>query len=304
MSSSSVSDASVPFASFGPSASSDSPASSDAFTPSDAPVPSEDFWLTHPLGRISARAWRPGTPGPGVTEAPPIVLLHDSLGCIELWRDFPAVLARCTGRSVYAYDRLGFGRSDARTGLPSANFIAEEAQEVFPSVCEQLGLSAVVVMGHSVGGIMAIHCAAGHADRCVALVTLAAQTCAEERTRAGIRATLKSFEDPAQMARLARYHGDKAAWVLAAWGGSWLGPDFEGWSMTGVLPQVRCPVLAIHGDRDEYSTTIHPDQIGQYSGGPTRIELMPGVGHFPHRERQGDVLGLIQAWMPRTEPPA
>ncbi|KAB0612360.1 alpha/beta fold hydrolase [Castellaniella defragrans] len=293
-------------------------------------TPSSDHWVEHPRGRIFVRVWRPGadeasdvseasdaSESPGASEAsgaagaagtasiagtagsapPPIVLLHDSLGCVDLWRDFPAALAQATRRTVVAYDRPGFGRSDPRADLPSPDFVAEEAADVFPAVCERLGISAFVAMGHSVGGCMAIPCAALHAERCEALVTLAAQVYAEDRTRAGIRAASASFRDPAQLERLAKYHGDKASWVLAAWVETWLSPDFDAWSLTGVLPRVRCPVLAIHGDQDEYGSTIHPELIRRHSGGPARIELMPGVGHFPHRERMDEVLRLVAAFL-------
>ncbi len=251
-----------------------------------------DHWVAHPQGRVYVRAWTPAA-----ADAPPIVLLHDSLGCVELWRDFPAALAQATRRTVVAYDRPGFGRSGPRADLPSPDFVTEEASGVFPAVCEGLGISAFVAMGHSVGGCMAIPCAALHADRCEGLVTLAAQVYAEDRTRAGIRAARESFRDPAQFERLAKYHGDKAAWVLKAWVETWLSRDFDDWSLTGVLPRVRCPVLAIHGDRDDYGSAVHPELIRRYGGGPTRIELMPGVGHFPHRERMDEVLRLVAAFL-------
>jgi pimeloyl-ACP methyl ester carboxylesterase len=256
-------------------------------TDSTGPIPFHDQWVRHPQGRIFVRRWQPpGRPARGN----PIVLLHDSLGCVELWRDLPAALCQATGREVIAYDRLGFGRSDARGERPSLGFVAEEARDFFPQVCEQLGVEGFVVMGHSVGGGMALQCAAEWPGRCEALVTLSAQIFPEERTLDGIRAARAHFRAPEQIERLARYHGDKARWVLDAWTEVWLDPGFAAWSLVDVLPRVRCPLLALHGGQDEYGSTRHPELIGQHAGGPARVEVLAGVGHLPHRERPDDVL--------------
>jgi pimeloyl-ACP methyl ester carboxylesterase len=132
------------------------------------------------------------------------------------WRDFPQALAMATGREVIAYDRLGFGRSSARSGLPSMGFIAEEGTLHFPALRDALGLSRYALFGHSVGGAMALAIAAND-RRCEAVVTESAQAFVEERTLEGIRAARAQFADPAQLAKLERWHGDKARWVLEAW---------------------------------------------------------------------------------------
>ena len=245
-------------------------------------APTED-WIEHPEGRLFARHWQPDVPlGSGASA--PLVLFHDSLGCVDLWRDFPARLASATGRSVIAYDRLGFGRSTARTGRPGIDFIAEEAIRHLPSVIAHFALKRFVLLGHSVGGGMAICGAAAHHETCAAVVTVSAQAFVEDRTRAGITAAWQAFRGPEQAGRLARYHGDKAAWVLDAWTGVWLDPAFAGWSLAPTLPQVRCPLLAIHGGLDEYGSDRHPELIGRLSGGPTQVAILPAAGHLPHRE--------------------
>ncbi|HEP9100150.1 TPA: alpha/beta hydrolase [Pseudomonas aeruginosa] len=256
-----------------------------------AAIQTQEHWVTTDQGRLYAKAWIPGKASSAVR--PPIVLLHDSLGCIELWREFPDALCHATGRQVIAYDRLGFGRSEVRAHLPSLDFVVEESRDFFPQVCEQLGVDSFVVLGHSVGGSMAIQCAADHADQCEALVTLAAQVFPEDRTLAGIRRAQEHFRAQEQMERLARYQGYKAQWVLDAWIKNWLHPDFSGWSLLDVLPRVRCPVLAIHGDKDEYGSRRHPELIGQYSSGVARVEILPGVGHVPQREQPQTVLELV-----------
>jgi pimeloyl-ACP methyl ester carboxylesterase len=257
---------------------------------------SREQWIDHPQGRIFARRWGPQN-AQKAPEVPPIVLMHDSLGSVELWRDFPAALSLATGREVIAYDRLGFGRSDARSGRPSLDFVREEATDVFALLLEQLDVQRCVAMGHSVGGGMAIQCAADFPDRCAALVTVAAQVFPEDRTLSGIRAAREQFRDPAQVERLARYHGDKARWVLQAWTETWLDPDFASWSLVPVLPRVRCPALAIHGEDDEYGSTVHPDLMARHSGGPVERAILPGIGHMPHREQLDEVLRRVAAFL-------
>lgn len=257
-------------------------------------ITTSDQWVVHPQGRIFTRRWRARDARAG---ANPIVLLHDSLGCVELWRDFPAELCRAAKREVIAYDRLGFGRSDPRVERPSLDFVREEALVYFPIVCEQLDVRSFVLLGHSVGGGMAIQCAAELAARCEAVVSLSAQVFPEDRTLEGLRAAREQFRDPQQVERLAKYHGDKARWVLDAWIGNWLSPDFADWSLAEVLPRVRCPVLAIHGGRDEYGSLRHPELIGELCGGPTQIEILPDVGHVPQREQPAEVLRRITEFL-------
>lgn len=257
-------------------------------------VATEDLWVHHPQGRLFVRSWTPAGPAP---QGSPVVLMHDSLGCVDLWRDFPQRLAAATGRAVLAYDRLGFGRSDARSGRPGTGFVAEEATDYFPVLREQLRLDRFVALGHSVGGGMAIECAAAFPDACEALVTVAAQVFAEDRTLDGIRAARQQFQDPEQVQRLARYHGPRAAWVLDAWIGNWLDPRFADWNLLAALPRVRCRTLALHGSNDEYGSTRHPALIGEHGGGATQVEVLPDTGHVPHRERPDAVLALIAGFL-------
>ena len=253
-----------------------------------------DHWIAHADGRLFAREWPAEEAG---AELPPLVLLHDSLGSVELWRDFPALLAHDTGRRVIAYDRAGFGRSDARGARPSFDFVVEEATTWLPIVRRHLGIDHFAVLGHSVGGGMAVNIAARHSDSCTALVTIAAQAFVEDRTLTGLREARVSFAQPDAMARLARYHGDKAAWVLSAWLDTWLDPAFAHWSLARVLPGVRCPVLALHGELDEYGSSAHPAMIARLAGGPARMELLAGLGHVPQRERPEEISRRVAAFL-------
>lgn len=236
---------------------------------------------------VFARIWTPSC----AQERAPVLLFHDSLGSVELWRDFPARLAQASGRAVIAYDRPGFGLSSAREDRLSMDFVAEEARSVVPVLCRELGLARLVACGHSVGGGMAVETAAQHPDRCEALVTIAAQAFVEDRTIAGIEAARRAFADPAALGRLARYHGEKARWVMDAWIGTWLSPGFAGWTLDAATARIRCPILAIHGERDEYGSPAHPARIAATPHGRTLI--LPDTGHVPHRDNPEALLDAI-----------
>ncbi|CAM5418695.1 alpha/beta hydrolase [Thauera mechernichensis] len=254
---------------------------------------SQDAWVNGRQGRLFVRSWMPTEP----SARAPIVLLHDSLGSVELWRGFPAELCKATGRQVFAYDRLGFGRSDPHPGRLAQDFIADEAEADFAAVIDQLDLARFIVFGHSVGGGMAVNCAVRHAAACVALITESAQAFVEDRTVAGIEDARELFKDPGQVERLARYHGDKARWVLDAWIGSWLHPDFAAWSLRAVLPEVKCPSLVIHGIDDEYGSPAHPALIAELSAGPAQLALMAETRHVPHREREAEVVAMVRSFL-------
>ena len=239
----------------------------------------QSSWIDSPHGKRFAARWRPTE---GEASRSPIVLLHDSLGCVALWREFPARLAAASGREVIAYDRLGYGRSSPYPGPQPASFIADEA-EYFHELRESFGLAHFVVLGHSVGGGMAVEIAGRHADGCKALMTVAAQAFTEPRTLAGIREAEQAFQNPTAMARLAKHHGAKAEWVLRAWVDTWHSQAFADWTLDGALQRVTCPTLAIHGQHDEYGSLAQPERIATQVAGPAKMAILP-CGHVPHRE--------------------
>lgn len=256
-----------------------------------------DQYLPGPNGKYFVRIWSPEEHGRGV----PIFLFHDSLGSVELWRNFPAELCAKTGLQVIAYDRLGFGRSDANPAKLPLDFIAKEADCGFAVVRQQLSIGRFALFGHSVGGGMAINVAAKHGEDCVALITVSAQAFVEYKTIRGLEEARQLFKDHEQVSRLKKYHGEKAEWVLDAWIGSWLHPDFAGWSLRSVLPLVKCPLLVIHGIHDEYGTPRHPELIGELSGGKARVEILADTRHMPHREKEGIVVGMVAEFLRSVE---
>ncbi|WP_114240421.1 alpha/beta fold hydrolase [Dyella sp. C9] len=257
-------------------------------------VVTQDQWLSTPCGRLYVKQWSPSRGGSGHA---PIVMFHDSLGSVELWRAFPEQLAEATGRSVIAYDRLGFGKSDANPAVLAADFIRDEALDGFQSVRQGLGVVSFVAFGHSVGGGMAVGCAARFGADCEALITVSAQAFVEDRTLRGIMDARVAFGQPGQLERLAKYHGDKAQWVLSAWIDTWLSPGFADWSLDADLKQVFCPALAIHGEQDEFGSALHPQRIAELSRGRSAFEILADCGHSPHREYPEVVAGLVQRWL-------
>ncbi|MFV0438139.1 MAG: alpha/beta fold hydrolase [Desulfopila sp.] len=254
----------------------------------------ESMEIELPCGSVHLKRWIPARPPNEV----PVVLLHDSLGSVDLWRDFPERLATTLSRCVIAYDRLGFGRSSPRLDRPSLHFIEEEASATFPCLKERLGLGRYILLGHSVGGAMSIVIAAGDPD-CQGVVTMAAQAAVEELTVASIARAKRMFAGPGQLERLARWHGVRAPWVLRAWTEVWLDPAFASWSLADCQKRVHCPVLAIHGLRDEYGSTTFAQSIAATTTGGSEV-LLVDAGHMVHREKTAEVLEAIRSFLHRV----
>lgn len=247
--------------------------------------------VTVPGGRIYLRQWSISRPA-----GCPIILLHDSLGSVEQWRNFPASLATETNRCVIAYDRLGFGRSTPRLGLPSPEFVADEADTVFPALMEAIGVESFVPFGHSVGGGMALAVAAASGKKCEAVISESAQAFVEPLTLAAIRAAESRFSRRDDFARIERWHGRKAQWVLDAWVKVWLSPQFAHWNLDSHLERIQCPVLAIHGKRDEFGSLAFPRRITAGVNGPAEQAILD-CGHVPHREQEQEVLRLTGSFL-------
>jgi pimeloyl-ACP methyl ester carboxylesterase len=254
-----------------------------------------DLFLEVPGGTVFARSWTPN--GDGGQNATPLILIHDSLGCVGLWRDFPAALAQHLNRPVFVYDRLGFGKSSPRDALPGPNFIHEEAEVIIPAIRQKLGITQFVSLGHSVGGTMALLSAAQAGADCQGVISESAPVFVEARTVTGIEQAVKQFEEPEQFDRLRKWHGDKARWVLDAWDKVWRAEAFANWSLTPFLANVKCPVLAIHGDRDEYGSIRFPEAICEHVGGFAQMEILKEIGHVPHRENPALVIELVAKFL-------
>lgn len=245
-----------------------------------------------PGGKVYVKTWTPEN----LLSQVPLVLLHDSLGSTEMWRAFPELLAKVSSRRVISYDRLGFGRSSQRKVLPSIRFVKEEGEVYLPLIFKALNIEEFILFGHSVGGGMALCAAEVFGSRCLAVVTESAQAFVEDRTRDGINQARIDFANSNVFAKLEKYHGEKTQWVLDAWIKVWLSAEFSNWSLAADLPKVKCPVLVIHGDRDEYGSSRFPDLIADLVRGRVEKKIIKDCGHVPHREKVDTVLELVTSF--------
>ena len=239
------------------------------------------------LGNIVLRTRRFRRAG---RKSPVLVFLHDSLGCIETWRDFPQSLSARAGLDAFVYDRRGYGRSSPfGAGRRTIRYLHEEAGALF-ALLDAAGIGRSVLFGHSDGGSIALIAAAEQPGRVDAVITEGAHVFVEDATLDGVREARTIFESPELRERLARYHGSKADAVVSAWIDTWLSPEFRGWNIESCLPRIACPVLAIQGRRDEYGTEAQVEAIVRGAGPRARSLMLPGVGHTPHRDAAAAVL--------------
>ena len=229
---------------------------------------------------------------------PTLVLLHEGLGSVAMWRDFPGRLAHATGCNALVYSRHGYGNSDPLTTPRAVRYMHDEALVVLPELLDALAIERPILVGHSDGGSIAlIH--AGSAIRPVtAVVTMAAHVLVEDISVASIAAAKMAFETTDLRAKLARYHADvdSAFW---GWNRIWLDPDFRAWNIEAYLPDIACPVLAIQGEDDEYGTMEQMRRIGAQVRDVELVEL-EDCRHSPHRDQPEAVLDVITRFVDRV----
>ena len=221
---------------------------------------------------------------------PTIVFLHDSLGCTALWRNFPHKLAEATGCNFLIYDRKGYGRSDPmQTILRTQGYLEKEA-EVLHDLLAQLGLTKVILFGHSDGGSIALIAAARYPLIMEAIIAEAAHIFVEPETVTGIRAAVERYQHTDLGERLSKYHGEKSNAVFHAWTETWLSDAYQSWNIESYLPRIVCPTLIIQGEEDEYGTIKQVEGIARKISGRGDVFLLPETGHTPHKEAPVQVL--------------
>jgi pimeloyl-ACP methyl ester carboxylesterase len=228
--------------------------------------------------------------------APELLLLHEGLGSVSMWRDFPAVLAAATGCRTIAYSRRGFGRSSPRTAPYGLRFMHEEALDTLPMLREKLGIARPIVIGHSTGAsIGLIHAGSGAGD-VEAVVAMAPLTHVEGSNVESIREARRQYESTDWRARLSRHHADVDS-VFYGWNDTWLEPRFRAWSILEDLAGIRCPVLAILGEDDPYSSVAQVEAIAAHAlhAAGVRILRLARCGHAPHRDKPEVVVPAIAA---------
>lgn len=219
-----------------------------------------------------------------------LVFLHDSLGCIALWRDFPHRLGEATGCNVLVYDRRGYGQSNPfADGERQTDYLAAEA-DVLHALLTTLGIGEAILFGHSDGGSIALIAAAKYPRLVRAMIVEGAHIFVEDVTLAGVRQAVLAYQKTDLKSRLAQYHGDKTDRVFKAWTQTWLREDYRNWNIEHFLPAIGCPVLVIQGEKDEYGTLRQVEGIVSGVSGGAASFIVPRAGHTPHKEAAPETL--------------
>jgi pimeloyl-ACP methyl ester carboxylesterase len=223
----------------------------------------------------------------------PLVLLHEGLGSVGLWRDFPTRLHDVTGRRLIAFSRFGHGRSAPPPHPRTPAFFHEEALQVLPELLEATDVHAPALVGHSDGASIALIHAAHH--RVSALVLLAPHVFVEDICVSAIRETRQAFVSGALRERMARHHEDPDA-AFWGWCDVWLDPAFRGWSLEEEAASLTAPALLIQGAEDPYGSLAQFERIEARARGPVRRLVLSG-GHSPHLEHGQEVIEATAAFL-------
>jgi len=240
--------------------------------------------------------------GPAVSEGPTLLLLHEGLGCVELWRNFPDELAaRLPQCAVVAFSRQGYGRSDSIELPRPLDYKEREAVNVVPAVLDELGCNDVILVGHSDGATIAAYFAAEIADpRLRGVVLMSPYFVNEEKCVLSIERSLEAFEAGDLRDRLERYHGANVDCAFYGWCDAWLAPGFRDWSIADVLPKISVPVLILQGDDDPYGTIRQVEVARDRIEAPLEVIMLAGCGHFPFIEREAESLEAVTGFVNRT----
>jgi pimeloyl-ACP methyl ester carboxylesterase len=226
---------------------------------------------------------------------PALLLMHEGLGSVGLWRNFPYELADATGHRVVAFSRYGHGQSGPPANPRTPSFMDEEAKQVVPELIDGLALEDPVLVGHSDGASIALIYAASHPTR--AVVAIAPHVFVEDVCLIEIRRAREAYTAGALRDALARHHKDPDA-AFFGWNDVWLHPEFPAWDIRPLLPGIRCPVLLIQGTGDQYGTMAQIDAIASTVSGPAaRVEL--DCRHSPPTERPDETVAAIGAFLAR-----
>ena len=231
------------------------------------------------------------------TFRPNLVFLHEGLGCIELWRDFPEKLCLSTGCSGLVYDRKGYGESEPFEDTWPSDYLHKEALIYLPALLKTVGVTDIVLIGHSDGGTIALMAASFYNNRIRGIITEAAHIFVEDITLSGIRRAVIDFETTVLKEKLSHYHKKNTEAIFYRWANRWLSSEFKSWNIEEYLIKITCPVLAIQGEDDEYGTPAQIEGIANLVSGPADVVLIPKCGHVPHFQAPKRVLGEMKQFI-------
>ncbi|MDO9216560.1 MAG: alpha/beta hydrolase [Lacisediminimonas sp.] len=219
--------------------------------------------------------------------APLLLFLHEGLGSLSLWRNFPARLCDAAGVQGLVFSRYGYGRSSTRPAHEQwgGDFMQVQALELIPAFLAAAGVPAeqeLWLFGHSDGGSIALIMAAHNPSRYCGVIVTAPHTSIESLTAQGVACARQAFEDGGSRAALARHHDDAQS-VVTGWADSWLTPDGLAWTIEPLLASITCPVLAIQGEQDAFGT-LEQVRVIRRQAPQTQLLELDGRGHVPHFE--------------------
>ena len=236
--------------------------------------------------------------GPSPNEAATIIFLHEGLGCVEMWRDFPEQVAHKTGFGALVYSRAGYGKSDPISLPRPVTFMHREALEVLPALINAFAIKDPILLGHSDGGSIAlIYAGSVQPIPAIALVLEAPHVFVEPLSIASIEKAKVEYEKGSLKSGLQRYHGDNLECAFRGWNDVWLNPEFLSWNIESFLPNISAPVLLIQGKNDQYGTQRQLESISAGCPGPVQTELLAECGHSPHRDQPQIVLELVSSFL-------
>ncbi len=231
--------------------------------------------------------------GPRPNAAPTIVMLHEGLGCVGLWGDFPDRLQAATGAGVFVYSRAGYGRSSPVKLPRPLTFMHEEAREVLPKVLDAIGFRRGLLVGHSDGAsIAAIYAGSVQDHRVRGLTLIAPHFFTEDMGIAEIARAKEAYATTDLRQKLGRWHADVDN-AFRGWNDVWLDPEFRKWDITEPLAYIRVPILIVQGEEDQYGTQRQIEVAHQECYCPVEVALYPGVRHSPHREAPALLLASV-----------
>lgn len=240
-----------------------------------------------------------GSFGHATDDKPVIVMLHEGLGCLALWRDFPSQIAASTGLPVFAYSRAGYGQSDPAELPRPLNYMTDEATIALPDVLNYIGAQRYILLGHSDGATIAAEYAGRIEDfRIRGLILMAPHFFTEPMGLTEIKAAKDVFDTTDLKARMAKYHRDPEA-TFRGWNDAWLDPGFEAWNVAEVIDYLRIPALVIQGCEDQYGTINQVNEIETRSYAPVDVEMIENCRHAPHVEQPERTLALIKDFSSR-----
>ncbi len=231
-------------------------------------------------------------------EAPTLVFLHDSLGCIQTWRDFPGLLAQKTSCNYLVYDRLGHGESSPHPqGRRRHQGYLEAEADVLNALLRQLNISNPILFGHSDGASIALIAAAQPSNNIKGILLEAPHIFVEEITLESVHQAREAYPGGLLKQLLAKYHGVNTDDVFYAWANTWLSEEFRHWNIEHLLPQIDTPCLVLQGEEDQYGTMRQVDGIANQVTGRVQVEVLEGVGHAPHKENSDLIMAFSTAFV-------